>query len=324
MTFNELPGTGIEISNVCLGTMTFGSQVTEADAARMVAYAMDRGVNFLDTANVYNGGISEEIVGRILGSRRSRVILASKVRGRMGDGDDSYEGLGRAAITRAMDESLRRLGTDCIDIYYLHMPDRSAPIEETLETMERLRTQGKFRWLGVSNYASWQMAEMDAYMKSLGAAPPTVAQPMYNVLARGIEQEYIEFTSRYGIANVCYNPLAGGLLTGKQSFEQGPLSGTRFDGNKMYLDRFWHRAYFRAVEALNGIASGLGISPTELALRWVGHRPGIQSVIVGASRQTHLEQNIEALQCAPLPEDAIAECDEVWTELRGPSPQYNR
>ena len=324
MKTNRLLGTGIEVSNVCLGTMTFGSQVSEAGAARMVDYAIDRGVNFFDTANVYNGGLSEEITGRILGSRRGRVILATKVRGVMGEGDDSYGGLSRSSIRRAVEESLRRLGTDYIDVYYLHMPDRAVPIEETLQAMDDLRTEGKIGWIGTSNYAAWQMAEMESYMRRLDATPPKVAQPMYNMLARGIEQEYIEFTDRFKVSNVCYNPLAGGLLSGKQSYDRGPIPGTRFDGNKMYLDRFWHAAYFRAVDTLKEVAAGLAISMTELALRWICNRNGVQSVILGASKQEHLEENIEASQRGPLPEDALETCDVAWMELRGPTPQYNR
>ncbi len=324
MKTNTLLGTGIDVSSVCLGTMTFGSQVTEADAARMVDYAIDRGVNFFDTANVYNGGLSEEITGRILSTRRASVVLATKVRGMMRNGHHSYGGLSRSAIRRAVEDSLRRLGTDFIDIYYMHMPDRAVAIEETLQMMDDLRTEGKIRWIGTSNYAAWQMAEMESHMRRNDTTPPKVAQPMYNMLARGIEQEYIEFTNRFRISNVCYNPLAGGLLSGKQSFEKGPIPGTRFDGNQMYLNRFWHASYFRAVDALKDIAAGLGVSMTELALRWVCNRPGVQSVIIGASKQAHLEQNIDASQRDPLPDEALAACDRIWTELRGPTPLYNR
>lgn len=316
--------TTLNLSKICLGTMTFGSQVTESDAARMMDRALDSGVNFIDTANVYNQGLSEEITGRVLGARRQRVVLATKVRGKMGDGRDAYGGLAPAAVRRAAEASLRRLGTDCVDVYYLHMPDREVPIEDTLEAMQELRQAGKIRHIGVSNYAAWQMAEMDALMRGWGVEPPAVAQPMYNMLARGIEQEYLEFTTRYGIANACYNPLAGGLLTGKQSHAAGPLPGTRFDGNQMYLDRFWHRAYFRAVESLRGIAGDLGISMVELALRWACHREGVDSIIVGASKQAHLEENLRAAEGGPLPEDALRACDRVWQELRGPTPRYNR
>ena len=319
-----LSKTGLDVSSVCLGTMTFGSQVSEADSARLVDYALDRGVNFLDTANVYNQGLSEEITGRILGPRRSKVVLATKVRGVMGEGDGSYGGLSPAAIRRAVEESLHRLGTDYIDIYYLHQPDRSVEIADTLEAMDGLRREGKIRWVATSNYAAWEMAEIAAISRDRGYQEPLVAQPMYNALARGIEQEYIAFTARFGIANVCYNPLAGGLLSGKQSLESGPLPGTRFDGNQMYLKRYWHEEYFRAIDVLGKVAAGLGTTLAALALRWVCHRPGADCVIIGASKFSHLQANIEASQQEALPDDALKACDTAWQELRGPIPQYNR
>lgn len=319
-----LAGTGLSVSRACLGTMTFGAQVSEAEAWRMTDYALDRGVNFLDTANVYNQGVSEEIVGRILKGRRSNVVLATKVRGKMGTGEDSYGGLSPDAIRRAVEESLRRLQTDYIDLYYLHQPDRDVPIESSLEAMEALRCEGKILWVATSNYAAWEIAQMFAISKKRRFQAPVVAQPMYNALARGIEQEYLACTRSYGVANVCYNPLAGGLLSGKQSFAKGPLAGTRFDGNSRYLKRFWHEEYFRAVEKLRSVADGLGISLAELALRWIFHRPGVDCVILGASRFSHLEQNLDGAAAGPLPDDALPRCDEAWQALRGPTPAYNR
>ena len=318
------PPDALELSKVCLGTMTFGSQVSESEAARMVDYALDQGVNFIDTANVYNAGLSEEITGRILGSRRSQVVLASKVRGNMGTGKGAYGGLHAGAIYHAVDESLKRLGTDYLDIYYLHQPDPAVDICETLEVMNDLVEDGKIRWIGTSNYAAWQLAEMSEISEQRRYQAPMLAQPMYNALARGIEQEYLACTRRYRITNVCYNPLAGGLLSGKQSFERGPLPGTRFDGNQMYLKRFWHEEYFQAVEALKRAADGLGISLSELALRWVCNRDAADCVIIGASKFGHLEQNIAASQAGPLPDDALEACDAAWNALRGPAPQYNR
>ena len=324
MELIEVPETDLEVSKVCLGTMTFGSQVTEVEAARMVDFAIDRGVNFVDTANVYNAGLSEEITGRVLGARRYQIVLATKVRGNMGAGEGAYGGLSHEAISRAVDDSLKRLGTDYIDIYYLHQPDRSVDIYETLRAMNDLVEAGKVRWIGTSNYAAWEMAEMAEISEVFEFHAPSVAQPMYNALARGIEQEYLACTERYDITNVCYNPLAGGLLSGKQSLERGPLPGTRFDGNERYLRRFWHREYFQAVEALKRVADGLGIALAEMALRWLCHRDGADCVILGASKFAHLEQNIEASQAGPLPDDALEACDEIWHGLRGPTPQYNR
>ena len=298
MKTTALGKTGLSVSTACLGTMTFGAQVAEADAARMVDYALDQGVNFVDTANVYNQGLSEEITGRALKQRRSEVILATKAYGRM-EGADPYEGLSPAAIRRALDESLRRLGTDYVDVYYLHRPDRSVDIADTLGAMDELRREGKFRFIATSNYSAWQMAEMAAIAERDGLQHPTVAQPMYNALARSIEQEYLEFTQHYGVTNVCYNPLAGGLLSGKQSFERGPIPGTRFDVNVVYQARFWHEAYFRAIDELKEVAAGLGISLVDLSLRWLCNRPGADCVILGASRIEHLEANLAASQQDP-------------------------
>ncbi len=204
--------------------MTFGAQTDEVVAESMVDRCLDAGVNFFDTANVYNQGKSEEIAGRIFRGKRDKVILASKVRGLM-KAEPPYSGLSRPAIQRAIDESLRRLQTDYLDIYYLHMPDSEAPIEETLEVMDELRKAGKFRYLAISNYSAWQACEIAWIREKSGYQAPSISQPMYNVLARGIEQEFIPFTRRFGVSNICYNPLAGGLLSGKQNFDTGPLSG---------------------------------------------------------------------------------------------------
>lgn len=323
MQFRTFPQTDLSVSRLCLGTMTFGSQTNEADAARMVDICLDAGINFFDTANVYNQGLSEEITGRCLGKRRSKVVLASKVRGAMGDPVE-YEGLSRAAIRRGLEDSLRRLGTDHLDVYYLHQPDYNTPIEETLEALEELRREGKVRYTATSNYAAWQIAEMFAICEKQGYAPPRISQPMYNALARGIEQEYIPFARRYGVGLAVYNPLAGGLLTGKQSPESGPLPGTRFDGNERYVNRYWHGPYFEAVESMKTLAVKYDRTPVELALVWLMQQEAVDSVILGASKVEHLEMNIAAAQGEPLPDEALAECDEVWEELHGPTPNYNR
>jgi 1-deoxyxylulose-5-phosphate synthase len=249
-----------------MGTMTFGSQVDKAEAQGMVAMCIASGVNFFDTANVYNQGASEEILGQVLGEQRKDVIVATKVRGKM-QGPGEYEGLSKESIRVALEHSLRRLGTDYIDLYYLHQPDYNTPIEETLETMDALRREGKIRYTGASNFSAWQLCEMHWICEKNGWQPPLVAQPMYNLLARGIEQEYLSFTRRFEVANVCYNPLAGGLLSGKQSQEQGPLANTRFDGNAMYLNRYWHKQYFDAVEELRRIAKDAGLTLVQLADR---------------------------------------------------------
>jgi aryl-alcohol dehydrogenase-like predicted oxidoreductase len=323
MEYRRLPHTDLDVSRVSLGTMTFGSQTGETAAARMVDRCLDAGINFFDTANIYNQGRAESILGKALGARRSRIILATKVRGEMKDAPDQT-GLSRTAIHKALDASLQRLGTDYVDVYYLHQPDYDVPIEETLAAMDEVVRAGKVRYPAVSNYAAWQVAEIHAIAAKNGYRPPHISQPMYNLLARGIEEEYLPFCRRFEVAVVPYNPLAGGLLTGKHARERGPLAGTRFDDNKMYQDRYWHDDYFAAVDELNGIAREAGKSLVELAFQWLLSQPVVDSIILGASRLEQLEENLKACEGGTLGAETLARCDAVWKRLRGITPKYNR
>ncbi len=311
--------TGLTVPRVCFGTMTFGSQVNQAEADRIVDYCLANGVNFLDTANVYNQGESERIVGRTIRGKRDKVVLASKVRGRMED----YEGLSRAAIVKAVEESLSRLGTDYLDLYYLHHPDPSVPLEESLEAVNDLVKAGKVRFPALSNYAAWQVTEAQWIASDKSLIPATVTQPMYNLIARGLEQEYLPMCRHFGIFTCVYNPLAGGLLTGKQT-KGRPLAGTRFDANQMYMDRYWHDAQFDAVEKLSAAAKAHGRTAISLALNWVYHHTAADCIILGASSLPQLEQNLAALGEGPLPEELLKTCDSVWANLRGVTPKYNR
>lgn len=323
MEYRTLSKTDLRVSRVSFGTMTFGSQTDEDAARRIVDRCLDAGINFFDTANVYNQGRTETILGKALKGRRSKVVLATKVRGKMGDGPDEI-GLSRAAIHKAIDASLQRLQTEYVDIYYLHQPDYDVPIEETLAAMEEVVRAGKVRYPAVSNYAAWQVGEILWIAEKNGFRPPYISQPMYNLLARGIEEEYLPFSKRFGVALVPYNPLAGGLLTGKHARERGPASGTRFDGNKLYLDRYWHDDYFAAVEELQSIAREAGKTLVELALQWLLTQPHVDSIILGASRLEQLEENLNACAGGTLNEALLAQCDAVWKRLRGVTPKYNR
>src|SRR5882724_111897 len=322
MQTRTLQHTDLHVSRACFGTMTFGSQVDEAAAFRIVGRCLDQGVNFFDTANVYNHGASEVIVGKALKGRREKIVLASKVRGKMGEGADQA-GLSRAAIERGVEDSLRRLQTDYLDLYYLHQPDYAVPLEESLEAMHRLVKQGKVRYPASSNYSGWQVCRMRWIAEKSGYKPATVTQPMYNLLARGIEQEYLPMAKEFGVSTVVYNPLAGGLLTGKQKRE-APLKGTRFDGNQMYLGRYWHEEDFDAVGELLEIAGKAGRSAVSLALSWLLHHTPIDCVILGASKLEQLDENLKAMEEAPLAADTVSACDQVWAKIRGVSPQYNR
>ncbi len=314
-----LKQTDLNVSRVCFGTMTFGSQVDEAGAIKMVDKALDLGVNFFDTANVYNAGASETILGRALASRRQSVVLASKVRGKMPE----CEGLGRDAIMLSVEASLRRLNTDYLDLYYMHQPDYVVPIEESLEAMERLVKAGKVRYPASSNYCGWQVVEQLWIARTKGCTPAVVTQPMYNLLARGIEQEYLPMCKQYGVSTVVYNPIAGGLLTGKQPRTE-PLAGTRFDKNRMYLDRYWHPAYFDAVDELQAAAQAAGRSLVSVALNWLLRHTAADCVILGASKLEHLVQNIGACGEGGLDDATLAAIDAVWAKLRGVTPKYNR
>ncbi|MGH9630584.1 MAG: aldo/keto reductase [Bryobacteraceae bacterium] len=322
MEKQRLSGCDLEVSRLCFGTMTFGKQVDQPLAERMIGECVDAGINFFDTANIYQHGQSEIILGDALRGKRGQVILASKVRGKMGEGPDE-SGLSRQAILRAIDESLRRLKTDYLDIYYLHQPDYATPIEETLETVEELVRQGKVRCPGSSNYSSWQVCRQLWLAEAKAYKPARITQPMYNLLARGIEQEYLPMARELGVSTVVYNPLAGGLLTGKQS-AGAPIPGTRFDGNTMYLNRYWHPAYFEAVEELKRAAQQDGRTLVSVALNWLLHHTGSQCVILGASSLEQLHENIRLSREGRLTEAMLKQCDEIWSKLRGITPQYNR
>ncbi len=322
MENRKLGHTGLVVSRVCFGTMTFGSQMDEATAHRTLDYCVDHGINFVDTANVYNRGESEKITGKWLAANRNKVVLATKVRGKMGDGADE-QGLSKAAILKAIDASLQRLQTDHVDLYYLHQPDYEVPVEESLEAMELLVKAGKVRYPANSNYSGWQVTEMLWLADKRNWTPATVTQPMYNLLARGIEQEYLPMTQHFGLGNCVYNPLAGGMLTGKQQRDK-PQAGTRFDNNQMYLDRYWHPAYFDAVEKLATIAAAAGRSMVSLALNWIMNHTPVECMILGASKLEHLEQNLKTLADGPLLQETLDACDQIWRDLRGVTPKYNR
>ena len=317
-----LSSTGLKVSRLCFGTMTFGGQTDEPAAVQMVERCLDEGINFFDTANAYTGGQSEILLGRALKGRRDRAIVASKVANKVGDAPDQ-KGLSRPAIRRAIDDSLKRLDMDYLDLYYMHLPDYLTPIEESLDAMSELVKEGKVRHVAQSNYAGWQVVDMHWIAARHGYAPPVVSQPMYNLLARGIEQEFLPMSKNFKIANVVYNPLAGGLLTGKHN-SQEPIRGSRFDKNKMYLDRYWHADDFSAVDAVREIAQKSGRSMISLALCWLLHHTSIECVILGASKIEHLDQNLAAVKEGPLNAETIAELDKVWERLRGVTPKYNR
>ncbi len=322
MEYKYLTGTGLEVSRLCLGTMTFGGQTDETESLRILRHALDHGINFIDTANAYTGGNSEVITGKGIAADRSRVILATKVYNPVGP-DRNDRGLNRRHIIRACEESLRHLGTDYIDLYYLHSPDPHTPIEESLMAMDMLVRAGKVRYVGVSNYAAWQVGDFLHLADRRNLTPPVITQNVYNLLTRGVEDELVPFLGTHRLGMAVYNPIAGGLLTGKHN-QGAPTAGTRFALNRNYEDRYWDEINFRAVEQLTKIAQDHGLTLLQLAMRWVTYQPGVDAVITGVSRLEQLEQNIEAATGGPLPSAALAACDDVWRELTGNRFRYNR
>jgi aryl-alcohol dehydrogenase-like predicted oxidoreductase len=322
MEYRNLPGTGLKISRLCLGTMMFGGQTSEADSIRIMDYAFEQGINLFDTANAYLRGEGERVVGKGLQGRRESVILATKVGLRMGENPNDA-GLSRRHILSEVEASLKRLGTDYIDIYYLHQPDYETVMEETLDTMSCLVRSGKIRYYGVSNYAAWQIADILALCDKRGYVSPVVTQNVYNLLTRGIEDELLPFLKAHHMGMIIYNPIAAGLLAGKHK-PGNPAGNTRFANNKLYFDRYWMDENFQAVEKLSRIAADHALSILQLAMKWCVQRGEAASVLTGVSRLEQLVQNIASVEGPPLCDELMGLCDEVWRGLVGNRFKYNR
>jgi aryl-alcohol dehydrogenase-like predicted oxidoreductase len=321
----EVPGVEVPMSSLVLGTMTFGDTVDAAGAAKMLDTALDAGITAVDTANGYAGGETERILGELLPARRDRISLATKA-GMPHPDAGEHSPLSPQGLRASVEGSLSRLGVERIDLFYLHQPDRACALTDTLATIASLVAEGKIGALGVSNFAAWQIAELNRTADEVGAPRPVIAQQLYNLLARRVEEEYVEFADAAGLLTVVYNPLAGGLLTGRHSFERDPSSGRFADSRlaEMYRERYWDERLFDAIERLTAIAENAGIPLVELSLRWVLGKPSTSAVLLGGSKAEQLEANIAALAAGPLPEDVVEACDVVGAFLRGPMPAYNR
>jgi len=323
MEFQYLRGTGIKVSRICLGTMTFGDQADEATSIKMVDMAIDAGVNFIDTADAYVGGKSEVIVGKALKGKRDKVVLASKVANAVGPDRFKDGGLHRWHVIKGVEESLKRLQTDCLDIFYLHKPDWNTPIEETMAAFDTLVQQGKVMYVGMSNFASWQVMKALWKCDAHHWAPPVVLQLPYNLITRSIDEECVSFSKEMNIGMTVYNPLAAGMLTGKHTRDVAPDKSTRLGRNKDYYGRFWQDRNFDALDMLKKIADGADKTMIELSLQWLMSQPVVDSMILGASKLEHLEHNIKAAE-GRLEKDTLKACDEVWQHIRGGHFAYNR
>ena len=332
MRFRHLGRTGLRVSEICLGTMTFGKQTDRHQAHRMLDIAVDGGVNFFDSANVYpaqeQAGLSEEVLGDWLKAQpRDRCIVATKVAGRMGPGWNQ-RGLSRGHILDAVDASLRRLQTDYIDLYQLHAPDPSTPLDEALRTLDDLVRSGKVRYIGCSNYPAWQVALAVGLSDRYGWERLDSHQPRYNILYREIEGELLPLCRDQGIGVIAYNPLAGGFLTGKYRDPADSSEGTRFEASQtsstLYRERYWNEAMFAAVGRLREHFEGRGVALGHAAIAWVLAQPGITSAIVGASRPEQIVDSLKAVEVTLTDEDQAA-CDAAWYALpRTREPRFPR
>ena len=315
MEYRVLGKTGLHVSRLCLGTMTFGAKVAEDDAVGIIHAALDAGVNFIDTANIYVRGRSEEIVGKALAGRRDKVVLATKCSGAMSD-DPLDRGLSRSTVLRHVDDSLRRLGTDYVDLLYLHFPDLDVSTAELVQTMGMLVASGKVRHYGISNFAAWRCCEFVHTARALGLPEPVASQNVYNAITRGLDDELLPFLEKYRLGLVTYNPLAGGLLTGKH--EHGKAApGTRLADDKGYALRYMRPANIEAADELAAIARDVGISPAELAYRWLLGKGYLTSIICGVSKPMHLEENLRAFEGDGPFEEAVSRVDELWDGIKG-------
>ncbi len=324
MKIHRLGSTGLKVSEICLGTMTFGHQCDQDTSFAIMDKAAEYGVNFLDTADVYpvppspdTAGTTEEIVGAWLQGQRDRFVLATKCRMRVGYGHND-EGLSRRHIMLAVEHSLRRLKTDYIDLYQAHSPDPETPLEETVRAFDDLVRQGKVRYIGVSNYPAWQVALGLGISQRGNLAPFVSVQPRYNLLYREIETELLPLCQDQGLGVIAYNPLAGGLLTGKYRDQPEPLEGTRFalggKTGKLYRDRYWHQAQFEAVNQLHNFFEARMKPLLQVALSWVLSQPAITCAIVGASKPEQLDGSLPGKDLV-LDEEELSACNEAWFQI---------
>jgi 1-deoxyxylulose-5-phosphate synthase len=319
----RLGRTGLTVSRLCLGTMTFGLQCDEGLSRQILDRALAIGITFLDTSDVYplGGGLdtvgrTEEILGRWLRGRRHDVILATKVYGAM-SGRPWDRGNSRKHVLDAIDASLRRLGTDYVDVYQIHHPD-DTPIDESLRALDDIVRAGKARYVGCSNFFAWQVARALGRSELLRLARFDCVQPRYNLLFRQIERELLPLCKEEGLGVIPYNPLAGGFLTGKHSRDAGPATGTRFASSTAgprYRERYWHDREFATVDALEPVAKEAGMSLARLAVAWVLANPVITAPIVGASRPEQLDDALAAVETT-LGDDVLARLDRLTREYR--------
>jgi aryl-alcohol dehydrogenase-like predicted oxidoreductase len=319
MEYKYLGRTGLQVSPLVLGTMNFGPETSEADSFAIMDRALEAGINFFDTANVYGWkrgeGITEQIVGRWLAQRKSRrdqIVLATKVYGAMGEGPND-RGLSAYHIRRACEESLERLQTDHIDIYQMHHVDRNTPWDEIWQAMEQLIREGKILYVGSSNFAGWHITQANETAAARNMLGLVSEQSLYNLAARTVEMEVIPAAQAYGMGVICWSPLGGGVLAGAlQRAEEGRRASERA---QKAVEQ--HREQLQEYE---GLCRELGHKPAEVALAWLHQRPGVTAPIVGPRTMAQLESAIDALEIE-LSDRTLARLDEIWPGPGGPAPE---
>jgi 1-deoxyxylulose-5-phosphate synthase len=321
LNVKRLGRTGLKVTEVCLGTMTFGYQCDEKRSFSIMDAAAASGINFIDTADVYpvpvsleTAGRTEEIVGRWLKGKRDKFVLATKCRMQMGPGPNDT-GLSRKHVLAAIDASLKRLGTDYVDLYQVHSPDPDTPIDETLGALDSIVQSGKARYIGCSNFQAWLLAKALWTSDRLRLERFDSVQPRYNLLFREIEHELFPLCEAEGVGVIVYNPLAGGFLTAKHRANTPPADNTRFAvAGKLYLDRYWNDASFEAVDRLRAFFEARGKSLTHASVAWVLQQRTVTSAIVGATGAEQLHDTLGGVGLQ-LDEEELEKCDDVWYEL---------
>lgn len=313
MEYRQLGKSGLKVSAIGLGGNTFGNGADEAQTGRIVNRALDIGINFIDTADIYSRGVSEQFVGKAVSGRRHEAIIATKVRGRMGDLPND-EGLSRKHIMDGVEASLQRLNTEYIDLYQVHNVDQTTPVYETLSALDDLVHQGKVRYIGCSNFAAWQICESLWAADRKNLTPFVSVQPKYNILDRGLERELLPFCRQYGIGIIPYSPLAGGILTGKYKEGQAPPPDTRA-GRNPRLQAQLNAEMLGKVNALAKWSRDQGRTVGELALAWLLSRPEVSTIIAGATKPEQVEENAKAAEWK-LSESDLQQIDEALGDFQ--------
>lgn len=295
MDYTHLGKSGLKVSRIGLGTNNFGGQVSEEDSIKIVRKTLDLGINLIDTADIYTKGKSEAIIGKAVQGYRDQVVIATKVGMNVGTGPND-SGLSRKHIMRRVRNSLESLGTDYIDIYYLHRFDPETPLEETLTTLNDLVRQGAVRYIACSNFEAWQIAEANKVCRVHDLENLVAVQPPYNLLQRSIEQNLLPYCQREKLGVLTYTPLMGGLLTGKYINDKSPRTGTRASYNTNYWNSVNRTEYFKYLEEIQKVAQKMNVSMSQLAVAWILKNPIVTAPLIGASSMEQVEENCRILE----------------------------